>query len=387
MTTDQRLTAFATRWGHRCQIISSAPGRVNLIGEHTDYNDGYVLPIAIPQRTYVSVAAAPADVGQVRVYSQTLDDELHWPLDGWHEQSARHWSSYVAGIIALLRQRGIEAGGLDLLIDSAVPPGGGLSSSAALEVALASALTRLAGVTLSNRELAELCRQAEHEYAGVPCGVMDQYAVLVAQAGAALLLDCRSLEYEHVPLKLDGHVFLVIDSGVKHELANSEYAQRQRECREAVRILQGADQTVESLRDVDMTLLLKNLDNLPPRVADRARHVITENQRTREAAAAFRAGDLKECGRLMSASHDSLRDDYQVSCQELDLLVEIVKALPGVLGARLTGGGFGGCIVVLAEEDSVVRVEQALRRHYDTNARRSRLMPVQPGAGAIIEYP
>ena len=391
MTNPEQIHAeFAARFGRPCAVVCRAPGRVNLIGEHTDYNDGYVLPIATQHSTWAALAVADEGGagGQavVRAYSANVDDQQEWPLNGWKEQPRPHWTSYVAGVAALLRERGARLGGFDVLIRSEVPIGGGLSSSAALSVSVARALAVLSDVVLPSRDLAAVCRQAEHEFAGVPCGYMDQFASLACRADAALLLDCRSLEYEYVPLKLDGHVVLVVDSGVRHELAATEYARRQEQCAQAVAFFQRLDPAVRALRDVDVATVRAHASQMDPLAAPRALHVTSENQRTLGAADALRCGDLAELGCLMSESHRSLRDAYEVSCPELDLLVRIVGGVRGVLGARMTGGGFGGSIVAIAPQSRLADIEQELGREYDTPKRQARLFEVRPGPGASIAH-
>jgi galactokinase len=357
---------------------------VNLIGEHTDYNDGFVLPMALEHSTWV--AAAPRQDRLIRAVAANLGREHTWPIDGWNPADRPDWTSYIAGVAVLLEQRGVRLGGCDLLVHGDVPVGGGLSSSAALEVATGLALTALTGAMLEPVELADLCRTAEHQFARVPCGIMDQYVSVLAQAECAFLLDCRTRVWEHIPLMLGEHVVLVVDSGVRHKLAAGEYAVRQRQCHEAVDYFRRLNPQVRALRDVDLETVEAHASRMPAEVAARARHVVSENQRTQAAAQALRSGDLTQFGRLMNASHASLRDDYQVSCAELDLLVEIVGKLPGVLGARMTGGGFGGCVVALAGHDGVPQIETALRREYDARGYGpAHLILSRPGPGATSE--
>jgi galactokinase len=300
-----------------------------------------------------------------------------------------HWTSYVAGVATLLRQRGARLDGFDLLIQSAVPVGGGLSSSAALEVAAALALSKAAGADLDCAELVDLCREAEHTFAGVPCGIMDQYVSVLARADTALLLDCRTRKYEYIPLPLGDHVVLVVDSGVRHELAASEYAQRQEQCRQAVEYFRRVSPDVRALRDLSpgiLEFLIRT--RFKHKLAARTRHVVSENQRTLDAAEALRRGDLATLGELMAESHRSLRDDYEVSCPELDRLVEIVSGVEGVIGARMTGGGFGGCIVAIVHQDALLSVAAELRAKYDAaGAARCRLIRTRPGPGASVELP
>ncbi|MCH7871047.1 MAG: galactokinase, partial [Planctomycetes bacterium] len=278
------LSAFAEGFGRPCRVITRAPGRVNLIGEHTDYNEGFVLPIACQQST--RVACAGRDDSVACVISESIDARHEWALGRWHRDESPHWSGYVAGVAELLRERGAPISGFDMLIASDVPVGGGLSSSAALEVAAAKALACLAGHAIDDEQLAILCRRTEHEYAGVPCGIMDQTISILARADTALLLDCRNREFEHVPLSLGDKAVVVIDSRVRHELADGEYAQRQRQCADAVRFFQTLDPAVRSLRDVSVDALQAQESRMDPLTASRARHVVTENQRVLNAVAA-----------------------------------------------------------------------------------------------------
>jgi len=375
---------FEGRFGRPCAVVARAPGRVNLIGEHTDYNEGFVLPMALEQCTWA--AAARRDDGRLRVVAADLGDEQSWEIGAWSSREHPAWTSYVAGVAALLQRHGFGGTGADVVIRSDVPVGAGLSSSAALEAATALALGRLAGSPLSGAELANLCREAEHEFAGVPCGIMDQYVSVLGREGCALLLDCRSRTWEHVPLNLGDHVVLVVDSGVKHSLAASGYAQRRAQSEQAVETLRGLGLTCRSLRDVrsdDVRARLKEMDAVLGR---RALHVTTENQRTTAAAEALRRGALAEFGRLMDASHRSLRDDYEVSCQEVDSLVDIVRSQAEVLGARMTGGGFGGSVVAVVRRDAVATVEAAVQEKYDgAGFGKSRAMLTQAGGGATVE--
>ncbi len=375
---------FVRLFGRACTAVARAPGRVNLIGEHTDYNDGFVLPMALEQDTWVA-AAARCD-GIVRARSTAVVDEQAWPIDGWSRDRCPAWTAYVAGVAALLRARGAPLAGCDLLIDSRVPVGGGLSSSAALEVAAAKALAAMSDFPIEGVALADLARSAEHDFARVPCGIMDQFACTLARRGCALLIDCRSRTVEHIRLDLGSHAVLIVDSGVKHSLGASAYAQRQRECHDAVEHFRRLNPEVRALRDVTTKDVQAAAVDLPPRIAARARHVVSENDRTLAAARAMQSGDLQEFGRLMRESHESLRADYEVSCVELDLLVEIVSSVPGVLGARMTGGGFGGCIVALVHADAAAQVESAVRTRYDSAGHGpARLIRSGPGDGATVE--
>jgi len=365
--------------------VARAPGRVNLIGEHTDYNDGFVLPIATTQSTWVS--AAPRADDRLRAVSLTLDAEFVLEPARAEGSELRGGAAYVGGVAVALRERGVSVPGADLLIDSDVPVGGGLSSSAALELASVLALLELAGGRMEALAAADLAREVEHRFARVPCGIMDQYASMLARADAALLLDCRTRRWEHIPLTLGDYVVVVVDSGVRHDLAAGEYARRQAECRRAVELLRTKHPQVRALRDVTEAMLLELAEEADARFVARARHVVTENARTLAAADALRSGDLPRLGRLMLESHRSLQRDYEVSVPALDRLVEIAGRVQGVLGARLTGGGFGGCIVALVHRAAVERLRDALRREYDVGGQGpARLLVTRAGPGAEIVW-
>jgi len=341
------IEAFEARY-RGTPDLACAPGRVNLIGEHTDYNLGFVLPIAIDLNCYA--ASAPNRQGVLRVHSANLDQSREWPIEQISSLAAAHdWSDYVLGIA-----RQLPLGrGRDLLIHSEIPLGSGLSSSAAIEVATALAL----GWTgeLPSLALAKLARRAENEFIGMPCGIMDQYASIFGQCNAALLIDCRSLTSEPVSLP-DGIAILAVNSMVKHELGKSAYAERVTECATAAGAM-----GVSSLRDARP----EQLEMVPHSAARRrARHVIRENQRVIDFVTASRKGDAREMGRLMIESHRSLQHDYAVSCDELDFLVDRAIEIEGVFGARLTGGGFGGCTVNLVEARAVDGFQEALGTAY-----------------------
>ena len=341
------LTEFETSFGRKAEAVSVAPGRVNLIGEHTDYNQGFVLPVAI-DRT-VAVAAARRDDSAFAVRSLDYGED-----DGFAGDPARgpegSWKNYVRGVVCALESQGHRLAGADLVISGDIPRGAGLSSSAAIEVAVVGALGAVSGIHLPLREVAHLSRWAENEFVGVPCGIMDQFASALSRADHALLLDCRSLDVEHVALPFveQRAMIVVVDSQVPRRLADTAYSQRQQECGVAAGLL-----GVESLRESDERLLEDREVHLPGPLFRRARHVITENTRVLAAVDALRAGELNRFGQLMCESHASLRDDFEVSCRELDLLVELASQESGVLGARLTGAGFGGCTVNLIRGKSI----------------------------------
>ena len=341
--------------------IFRAPGRVNLIGEHTDYNDGFVLPAAID--FYVWVAIAPRSDRKLRLHSINFCESTE--VDLRNEPRRRiHWSDYIQGVAVALQNRGRILHGSDLLISGDVPIGSGLSSSAAIEVAAALALSQDSGFTLDRIELAKLCCQVENEFVGARVGIMDQFISCYGKAGYAVVLDCRVLEYRLLPLPKD--VSLVIcDTMVKHEVARSGYNTRRAECEEGVRMLVRSLPQMRALRDVSLGDLQIHAQDLPEKIYRRCRHVVSENERVTGAASALLDADLLAFGGLMGDSHDSLRDDYEVSCAELDLMVELAVKQEGVYGARMTGGGFGGCTINLVETDAVSGFRQAVARGYE----------------------
>ncbi len=332
------------------ELVIVAPGRVNLLGEHTDYNDGFVLPVAIDRATYV--AARSRSDQQVHVYTVQFDQMDHFALDQIMPTAGAPWSNYVRGMAQGLLDCGLALHGADLLIDSDIPLGSGLSSSAALEIAVGDALQRLNQHTLPGEELARLAQAAENQFVGVQCGIMDQVIVTLGQAGHALLIDTRDLGYELVPLPSSVRV-VVCDSRVERTLAGSAYNQRRAECAEAVQLLQHYLPHISALRDVTLDDLAQHGSVLPPVVQARARHVISEHARTLTGVAALCAGNLAAFGQCMQDSHTSLRDDYAVSIEELDILVAAAMSVPGCYGSRLTGAGFGGCTVSLVDTGAV----------------------------------
>ncbi len=330
-----------------------APGRVNLIGEHTDYNLGFVLPIALELETRIRTTPSPD--GQLHIHSAARDETRSWPLaDVSSLRPQGHWSDYVIGVAQQLIQRGFDIPALHLHVESTVPEGAGLSSSAALEVA--SALAFLQGRDLDRLEIARLCQRAESDFVGMPCGIMDQYCSLFGQEGAATKLDCRSLESEAVPLP-ENAAFLAVNSMVKHSLGQSAYRTRVEECAEASKAL-----GITSLRDAKLDSVLAT--PMPETVRKRAIHIVTENRRVEEFAAASRAGDLASMGHLFRRSHRSMSQDYAISCPEIDFLVDAAVAIPGCYGARMTGGGFGGCTVNLVASGAVKGFSEAIREAY-----------------------
>ncbi len=341
--------------------VFSAPGRVNLIGEHTDYNAGFVLPMAIDRRTYV--AAAPRIDRIARCASTDFEGQVEFEMSA-ELKPAGDWANHVRGLAACLLRDEFDLRGVDLLISSDVPIGAGLGSSAALEIAVGFALLKTSDQMVDLVDLALAAQRAEQEFAGTQCGVMDQYIACLGIKDHALLIDCHSLEYEAVPMDFGNARIIVCNSMIKHDLASGEYNQRRAECEDAVRRLAGHLPGTQSLRDLELDEFDQWADALPDVVRRRANHVITENARTLAAVDALKLGDLNQFGKLMLASHESLREDYEVSCRELDWLVDFARSFDGVFGARMTGGGFGGCTVNLVAADRVEDFITEISRAY-----------------------
>jgi galactokinase len=341
--------------------IFLAPGRVNLIGEHTDYNDGFAMPVAIDSHTWIAAAKCPDEI--LNVFSEHFNESAELPLTALAGPPRKHWSDYVRGVAAILQSTGHKLIGANILIYSDVPLGAGLSSSASLEVSIARALMALSCIDLPLLDLAKLCQRAEHEYAGTRCGIMDQFIAVFGRVRCALMLDCRSLDYQALTLPADASI-VICNSMVKHEHAAGEYNLRRADCENGVRLLQQFLPTIRALRDVSLADLEQHRDKLPERVYRRCRHVVSENQRVLVATAALRVNDLKRFGKLMYESHASMRDDYEISCPELNFLVDLAADCEGVYGSRMTGGGFGGCTVNLVRSDAVEDFRSRISAEY-----------------------
>jgi galactokinase len=366
----------------RSPRLYRAPGRVNLIGEHTDYNDGFVMPIALDRDTWV--AAAPRDDGTLVVRSKAFNETVSINLEAGMSptntvpvSAACPWSRYILGVARTLDC----VGGADLMIASDVPIGAGLSSSAALEVACGFALLDVAGASIDLDHLAHAAQRAEHDFAGTRCGIMDQTIACHGRADAALWLDTRSLERRWLPLPPRVRV-VVCNTMVRHELASGEYNARRADCEAGVAVLAHQRPDVRALRDATLADLDAASDRLSTRVSRRCRHVITENARVERAAEALEDGDVHRLGTLMNESHDSLRRDYEVSCTELDTMVAIARSLAGVHGARMTGGGFGGCVVALVERAAAATVVREIARKFrSATGTTPEVWPTGAGAG------
>jgi galactokinase len=342
-------------------ITFRAPGRVNLIGEHTDYNAGFVMPAAINLSAYTSIT--PREDRKLTIRSNNFDEEVVIDLDDATLKARRHWSDYPVGVAVILERAGYRLRGAHLEIKSEVPMGSGLSSSAALEVSTACALAANAGLVIDRKDLALLCQRAETEYAGARVGIMDPFVALFGEERKALMLDCRSLDYKLVPVP-DSVRLVVCNTMVKHELASNEYNDRRAQCEAGVRHLAAFLPHVKTLRDVTLEDLERYGRDLPEVIYRRCLHVITENVRVLAAAEALERGRLQRFGELMGQSHTSLRDDYEVSSRELDLMVKLAASVEGVYGARMTGGGFGGCTINLVDAEHVENFTRTVAGKY-----------------------
>jgi galactokinase len=360
MTIDP--SRFEMVFGRRPELEASAPGRVNLIGEHTDYNEGFVLPTVIPQRTHVALACNADD--RIRVASAQVGEAAPFECRLGDEHPRQEWTDYVLGVTWVLAREGFRIGGADLLIDSTVPVGSGLSSSAALMVAVLRAFREAWGLSLDDVALARLAKRAENDFVGAPVGIMDQMVCSLASDRQALFLDARTLHYRLLPLPPEVEL-VVINSGVAHQHSAGDYRTRRAECERAAAAL-----GVTALRDLTPAALPRAM-GLPEPLGRRTRHVVTENERVLQAVQAIERGDIAELGRLFYASHDSMRDDYEVSVPETDLLVELARGQTGVHGARLTGGGFGGSVVVLAVPGLARAVAERIKGAYDRQSGRT----------------
>jgi len=351
---------FHEVYGREPAAMVWAPGRVNLIGEHTDYNDGYVLPIAIDKR--IRAAAAPSGDAGVTLRSGNLKGEVIFEIDS--NEPSGDWGDYAKGVVAKLHERRYPIEGFNAFFLSDLPMGAGMSSSAAMEVVVCYLLQRLFGFSIPPQETAYLCQQAEHEFAGTRCGIMDQFISVMGRAGNALFLDCRTLRFDPVQLSLGEFVLVACDSRVKRGLADSEYNRRRAQCEEGVGIFSQRFTDVKALRDVTLPQLEECREALGETTFRRCRHVVTENARVLASIDAMRERDVRKLGDLMNHSHDSLRDDYEVSCAELDLLVDTARDIEGVAGARLTGGGFGGSTINLVARSSLAVFQDRISETY-----------------------
>ncbi len=360
---NQKLAeVFGTKFGKSPQLVVRAPGRINLIGEHTDYNNGFVLPAAIDKA--IVFAVAKSETSSFQFYASDIDDEFDFEGHQLQVNEGKKWANYLIGVIAQFQKKGYSVPPLQIAFGGNIPLGAGLSSSAAVECGLAYAINELLGLHLPKEELAHMAQKAEHEFAGVQCGIMDQFASLMGAKEHVIRLDCQTLEYEYFPFPMDKYQIVLCDTQVKHSLASSEYNTRRLECEEGVALLSNYYPDVKSLRDVNIAMLEKHRKEMDPIVFDRCQYVVLENIRVLEGCRDLSSGDLEAFGRKMYASHEGLSKRYAVSCPELDFLVEQTEDKPYVLGARMMGGGFGGCTINLVEVRHIEQFEAEMKQSY-----------------------
>jgi galactokinase len=384
MQHDDAIESFGRIFEDTAQVVASAPGRVNLIGEHIDYNGGSVMPFAIPQRVFV--AARTFDSGHVFAHSAALAKDARFPVDITAPTEPRGWENYVQGMVHELCGLGVNLPGAKLWIGGDLHPGCGLSSSAALCMAIGYALAKLADVDVPPVKMALAGQAAEHKFAGTPCGIMDQYISCHGKADHALLIDCNKLTHEYVPFHADGVCVLAIPSGVKHALSGGAYEARVRACQRAMAGITQRYPEITSLHQVSRDQLEACREALDEESYLRARHAVTEVARVADAVSALKAGEFERMGSLLWQTQDSLRDDYAVSCPEIDELIGVLRGCPPVLGARMIGGGFGGVVIALLPTDRADEVENEVKtRYYSPNNLEEQMFRVVPSAGACAD--
>jgi galactokinase len=375
--------AFAQHFGGEPTLAVRGHGRINIIGEHTDYNLGFVLPGAIDKSIYF--LARPNERPEIRLQALDIERSGRIALDTAIERSDELWRDYLAGICLQFRERGYELPGLDIAFGGDLPVGSGMSSSAALECGMATLLNELTGAGLSGPEIAQLAKKSSNTFLEIPCGIMDQFASMMGQDSGVILLDCRSLEYEPVPVAMGDYEWVLINSNVSHELGDSAYGQRVRECAEGVDILQRKYPEVKSLRDATPALVEELREAMPENVYLRCHYVTSEGVRTQRAVAALRAGDHVTMGELLLQTHAGLRDEYEVSCPEVDFLVDRAIANPHVTGARIMGGGFGGCTINLVHREAAETFgQETLAAYAERFGRQGELYRVRLTAGTSV---
>jgi len=341
-------------------IVVVSPGRINLIGEHTDYNGGFVLPAAIDKAIIVAVKKRNDD--RISLYAMQFEQEYEVSLTSF-EKADHHWSNYILGVVDQLKKRGFLLQGFNLVLGGNIPIGAGVSSSAAVECATAFALNELFSLGISKMDMVKISQKAEHEFAGVNCGIMDQFASMFGKENHVISLDCRSLDYEYFPIKMEGLKIVLLDTNVKHSLASTEYNVRREQCEKGVSMLQQKYPSVKLLRDADMEMLDECVKT-DPLIYKRCKFIIEENIRLKDACKYLAAGDIKSFGKKMFEAHDAISNEYEVSCKELDFLVDAVREDENVLGARMMGGGFGGCTINLVKEEAIPELVQRLSKLY-----------------------
>jgi galactokinase len=360
----QLASAFFNQYHHQPTIIVRSPGRVNIIGEHTDYNNGFVLPAAIDKAGYIAISLRDDD--QINLTAVDLNENFSISVTDLKPVGDVSWPNYILGSAAQFLKRGVKLPGFNAMLTSDVPMGAGLSSSAAVECATVFALNHLLETNIERVAMVEMAQKAEHEYAGVLCGIMDQFASMMGKESQVIKLDCRSLEYEYVPFKLEGYKIVLLNTNVKHSLASSEYNTRRKECMQAVEWIQAHHPEVASLRDATVAMLDEHVLPKDTLVYNRSRFVVDEINRLVTACQDLQQGNIEAMGQKMFATHNGLSKLYEVSCKELDFLVDFVRNRPEVIGARMMGGGFGGCTINLVKESAIDNLIAAVKPAYDS---------------------
>lgn len=352
---------FAKKFGRECDLLIRASGRINIIGEHTDYNNGFVLPAAIDK--YIYFAVGKNNTGTCRFWANDIEEEDEIDLTEL-KAGDKLWANYLFGIMDQFQQMGVQLEGIDVAFGGNLPIGSGMSSSAAMEVGFATALKNLFDVEIKKQDIARLAQRSSHQFIGVPCGIMDQFASIMGKKDRVIRLDCRSLDFDYIPFFLEDYQVVMINSKVSHSLASSEYGTRVKECRAGVEYLQGIYPEVNSLRDVSVQQLERHREELPEVIYKRCHYVVSENDRLLRACDALEEGDIKALGQLLNETHDGLRYEYEVSAPEVDFLVEFAQQFPGVAGSRIMGGGFGGCSINLVKKGRVEAFKEAVLKAY-----------------------
>jgi galactokinase len=343
-------------------VITQAPGRINIIGEHTDYNDGFVLPAAIDKKTIFKLCENQSDA-VVNIKASNLSETFSFDLNDFRRLE-NGWQNYIMGVVNELQKKGIKLRGFDAEFEGTVPIGSGMSSSASLECGFILAINELFDLNLSADDMIKMAQAAEHNFVGIKCGIMDQFASMMGKKNQVILLDCRTLDYQYFPLELGRYQILLLNSNVSHTLASSEYNVRRADCEEGISLLKKTFPEIINLRDLTLSALTTQKEQLPEKIYRRCHHVVSENERVLVASDALVNGDTRKLGKLMYASHSSLQNDYEVSCPELDFLVEQTKDKDYVLGSRMMGGGFGGCTINIVEKKRVEEFIDSVSRNY-----------------------
>ncbi len=372
-------------FGNSEPLIVRSPGRINLIGEHTDYNDGFVFPAAIDKAIWFT--ASKNDKGLFRFYSMNYSQSFEMKVDDLSKSNIA-WANYLLGVAEQFKKRGYQLGGVDVVFGGDIPIGAGLSSSAAVETGFAMILNELFGYGEPNMEMVKMAQKAEHEYAGVMCGIMDQFAIVFGKKQQAIKLDCRTLDFEYANLNLEGYQIILVDTKVKHSLASSAYNQRRQECEAGVKILKKYNPDIIALRDVPSDLLHEHKNEMEGAVYRRCKYVVEENKRVSEAFVALHQGNIRRLGELMMETHAGLRDDFEVSCNELDILFDFAQSFNGVIGSRMMGGGFGGCTINIVAQSEVEQFKLEITKHYEqTTGNKAAVyeVSVMDGTGVVAE--